>query len=217
MIRLEGGYFSAPLDGAYEARLLLDTDLSAMDVVAWQTTVSGSGPGLGGGIGLGIGPTLELAVGAAWLGGTYRTDMGEQIGVDSAMESRQEETPNSSLLVHADLRVAPGPERSARPVFGVGPAWFRGSSVRGHSDVAFQDFPAFSAPSRLGVHLLGGVEARLAQRLDAYAQVPMFFLFSSGTTFQAPQTDLIDDFSLAPTAGSFGAGLQVGLQVRLGG
>lgn len=213
------GFTWAPVDGSYYAQNTLDPiTLESTGTWAWQTLEPGAGLTAGLALGVGIGRTLEFDVTGNYAWGQYHTRFREELeGLGTLPNDLEEDEPCASLLASVGVRIVPGPFRRARPIGGLGMFFWHGNDASRYSEMSFTTFPTFPAPNLFGLRLLGGLEAELAPRVDFYTQVPLLVFFGQPTTVEGEAGETFTDPRSPPAFVPFGAGLEVGLQLRLGG
>ena len=90
-----------------------------------------------------------------------------------------------------------------------------GTAVTQHTTIP-SDLPAFKAPNLWRIGAVFGAEARLGDPLDLFVHVPLDFVVG-GEAISREHTGggVLTSLNQPPTLGGFGAGVLVGVQVRL--
>lgn len=218
LLRPALGLVRGPVAGAYYGRYVRsETTLQVVQSYGWQAMTMGSGASLGLQAGYGLLPGLELGlVGGAALGG-YTADI-DVVDEGSVVRARDPMT-FSSWNLHGGLQVlaAPLPTLTVRPVIGGQLLLWRGAAVDRFvlppEDSGLEVFPA---PTLGLVGVVAGVEARLGPRIDGWAHVPVQAVIWGGdANVQDEGISYLDPKEEPPTLAPVGAGLLLGLQVRL--
>lgn len=208
----------APSTGSYFAQNLLDpSTMEPVETWAWQTQEPGAGLTTSLGVGVGIGRSLEIDASAAYFWGRYRSVFQEEFaGSEVEPIQVEEEAPSGSFLASVGVRVAPGSFRMVRPLGAVGVCYWRGNDATRYSKTTFESFPTFPDPHLLGIRLAGGVEASLSPRVDLYGQIPLIAFVGNPTETSGDPSETAMDVRPAPQFVPFGAGVEFGIQLRLG-
>jgi hypothetical protein len=224
LVRPRAGVLFGPVGGEYLGAFLQDPSLSGeagiVETYAWQATRGGVGGGYGLDLGLGITPAIELELGVARVHGRYTTTIRQEVvGDEWSRPDDPIEGGNASLLLSGGLRLVPFPTHKLRPLVGAGVITWRGSQVDDHVDLSSLavELPVFPAPALVGARAVAGFELWLGPRWDLVAQVPLCLLVGDFVEIYDEGVDALDTKDDPPGPVPFSAGLEVGVQLRLGG
>lgn len=223
LIRPRAGLIFGPVDGGYYGSFYQDISLgledSFLETYATQAAEAGLGGGYGIDLGLGLTPSVEVEAGIGRLHGRYHTTIVMEEPDQSIRPTDELQGGNSSLLLHAGLRLAPFPTRKIRPVLGGGVMLWRGTQVTDHVDLSSLtvELPVFDAPTLMGAHGLAGLEFFLGPHFDLVIQLPLMILVGDHASVHDEGVDLLTDKPEPAGAMPLATGLELGLQMRLGG
>ena len=212
------GMVRGPMDASYYGRYVRSaTNLQTVQQYAWQAPTQGSGPTLGVSVAYGPLPTLEVGLRAGVALGLYTAD----IAVVDEGDVVRDRTPQTysawATLVGGQLLFVPLPTSRVRPVVGGGVQLWLGDAIDDHV-LPPTELETFPAPSIGVVEALGGVEARMGPHLDVWAHVPVDVVAWGGeVATQDEGGDYLSSKEQPPALASVGAGVRVGVQVRLFG
>ena len=210
------GVLSGPWGGAYYGRYAYDAQLQVVDSLSAQVVQGDTGGAAGIGAAWGIRPDLDVGVVGGVATGTYTVDIDSQVvGSPNGLGSPSSRT-GSAWFLGPRVNWAPFPTRDVRPVAGAGLLLVGTQGVRGVLETP-QELVTWEAPLLWEVELSAGVEARLSERVDLFAQVPLRVRVGGSVSEQERRgvQDVVDA-GVPAAAGTVGAGAQVGVQVRFG-
>ena len=144
---------------------------------------------------------------------------------NTAAPTRPTEHPNPNLFFGGYVLAALVPDLSVRPVVGGGMTYWKGSGVETKETLP-EDLPRFAGPALIMAEARLGAEARLSQKVDAFVHVPITAVVAGNDTATRHQgADCTQDDGSSclrtsmtpPGVTPMGAGLMLGIQVRLFG
>jgi hypothetical protein len=210
------GVLSGPWGGTYYGRYAYDEQLYVVDTLSAQVVQADTGGAAGLGVAWGVRPDLDVGVVGGVATGTYTVDIDSQVvGSPNGLGSPTSRT-GSAWFLGPRVTWAPMPTRDVRPVAGAGLLVVGAQGVRGVLETP-QELTTWDAPLLWDVEVFGGVEARVAERVDLYGQVPLRVRVAGRVDERERQgVQAIVDDSVPAAASVFGGGVQVGVQVRFG-
>ncbi len=218
LIRPTLGLLRGPSDGQYYGRYVRsESTLQVVQSYAWQAPTTGSGPTLGLSAGYGLLPGLEVGLIGGGTIGIFEADIAAVTEGDP-LRDREAQT-YSAWSVYGGLQVLGTllPTSNVRPVLGGQLMVWRGSAVDDHV-LPPEELLVFSAPLMGVAGGLVGVEARLGPRIDGWAHVPVqAVIFGGDPGVQDEGGDYLETKEAPPALGAVGAGLLMGIQIRLFG
>jgi hypothetical protein len=220
LLRPFAGLRSGPWSGNYYGRYAYDVSggtLVVVDALSSQTVLTSAGGSFGAGVSYGVLPYLDVGAVLGGASGGYTIDIDQQtVGqADGVLDPTYE--GDVSLFFGPRALVSFLPTRSFRPVAGAGLLFVVGPTVNEHVSVP-PELITWPAPLLAHVELLAGAEARLSDRIDLYAHVPIA-IGVVGTYTNADRrtsVQVLSDYA-APPSGRVGAGIELGIQIRLFG
>ncbi len=221
-----GRFLLRPLLGAtfgfsaerYHARYALEPlKLTVQEVYAVQSLEAGFGPSLGLSGGYGLSSRTEMEFAVMLEGGSYDTDIDQEI-YHSEVDSIVSETSYTNMLkVLLGVRYSPLTGLTWRPIAGAGLVYARGTKVTAHVDLPRPELPVLNAPNLLAARLMGGMESRITRSMDFFLQVPLDVIVLGGAAQVHDEgARYLENKEDPPYAFPLAAALQAGLQFRLG-
>ena len=219
LVRGAVGFGRGPSGGEYYAlQARAADDLSVVETWAWQTANSGSGVNWEASAGLGVLPILELGAVAGGQSGIFKLNSWRITEGQSYNEPEPVSTGNSAWYVGPQALVALMPTSRVRPVVGGDFRYWRGQSVTAKVDAIDPELPRPAAPWMVTVGGRVGAEARMGEHLDLFLHLPFHMLVGGKTEARSHQgSGYIETLRQPDEIGTFGAGVQVGLQARFFG
>ena len=221
LIRPRVGLVWGPVDSSYEARFAQDPDqgLEVVEIYAWQALRSALGGGYAIDLGFGISPALELEAGVGRVHGSYSALVQQETVGDVVIPAAPVDKGNATLLASAGLRLVPFPARELRPILGGGVVFWQGTAVKQHLDLSqlSVELPTFAAPVLVGGRGVAGLELGLGPEADLVVQVPLMLLVGDARSVHDEAASYLSDKQEPPVFIPLAAGLELGLQLRLGG
>ncbi len=211
------GMMSGPFGGAYVGRFAYDSQLQVVDSLSTQALQSATSGAVGVGAAWGLLPVLDIGVVAGVTTGTYSIDIDQQtVGAPNGVEPSYTRT-GAAWVAGPRVAFAPLPTRNVRPVVGASVLAIGAQGVRSLITPP-PELTSWEAPLLWSVEALAGVEARVGERVDLYAHLPVN-LVVAGALRESTRTGTLTVVEDAPPAeaSSVGGGLQLGIQVRFGG
>jgi hypothetical protein len=222
LLRPNLGFGRGPFDQTYRAYTGLSSeDLSVIQRDGWQATSDGSGFMSSINVDYGVLPGLQVGVGLGQAAGKYSLQVNRvKQGETREAPSDQVNTMNS-LMVDVHVLGSFMQTSPVRPVAGGLVQLVRGTNVETQlsaDQIAAEELPIFAPSALWQLGAIGGVEARMSDRLDLTLHVPLTVVvggkaeereasgggaFAAGTVLEPPKL------------GGFGAAALVGVQVRL--
>jgi hypothetical protein len=219
LVRPRVSVLFGPVGGEYLGAFLQEPGADVVEIYAWQAARGSVGGGYGLDLGLGITPAIELEAGLARVHGRYITTIRQEVVGSVTRPDDPIESGNASLLLSGGLRLVPFPTHKLRPLVGAGVITWRGSQVTDHVDLSSLavELPVFPAPALVGARGVAGFELWLGPRWDLVAQVPVCLLVGDFVEVHDEGVDALDSKDGPPGPVPLSAGLEVGVQIRLGG
>lgn len=220
LVRGALGYGRGPSSGAYYAlQARAADDLSVVETWAWQSANSGAGLNWETSVGVGLLPILEVGAHFGGLTGTFSLSSWNITEGQSYNEPEPTSTGNNVWYVGPQALVALMPNSRFRPVFGAEFRFWRGTSVSDKVDASvLSDLPQPAAPNMVTIGGRIGGEARLGDNLDLYVHAPFHMLVGGKTVAKVHQgSGYIETLRQPEEVGTFGAGVQFGVQTRFFG
>ena len=219
LVRGAVGFGRGPSSGAYYAlQARAADDLSVVETWAWQTANSGSGVNWEASAGLGLLPILEVGAIAGGLTGTFSLSSWRITEGQSYNEPEPVSTGNSVWYVGPQALVALMPTSRVRPVIGGDFRYWRGQSVASKVDAIDPELPRPAAPWMATVGGRVGAEARMGDYIDLFIHLPFHMLVGGKTEARTHEgSGYLETLRQPEEIGTFGAGVQVGLQARFFG
>ena len=220
LLRSSLGYSRGPSDGAYyviEAKS--QTDLSVVQTWSWQTANSGAGLNWEVYAGWGVLPTLEAGVLFGGQTGRFTVQTGSVTEGQDLRQLPEVAVGNSVPYVGPMVLLALLPTSSFRPVVGGELRYWMGASVGDKVDQLDPSWPTYADPWMLTAGGRVGGEARMGDHLDLFVHLPFHMLVAGQTEFRTNtgQEGIIAVRPQPKPIGTFGAGVQVGVQARFFG
>ncbi len=219
LVRPRASVLFGPVGGAYLGAFLQEPGADVVEVYAWQAAVGAVGAGYGLDLGFGITPSVEVELGAARVHGRYSTTIRQEVVGDTIRPDDPIEGGNPNIVLSGGLRVVPFPTKRLRPVLAAGVVAWRGTRVTQHVDLSSLsvELPDFPAPALVGARGVGGVEIFLAPRWDLVIQAPVCLLVGDFVEVYDEGVDALGTKDEPPGIVPIAAGLELGVQARLGG
>ncbi len=227
ILRPSLGYARGPTHGKYYgsyARGGVDT-LSVQEVYAWQSQLGGAGMHASLSAGFGVSRVLEVGALVGYAAGRYDIEVLSKTINNTAAPTRPTEHPNPNTFMGPYVLAGLMPGSSVRPVVGGGFLYWKGSGVETKEQLP-EDLPRFAGPTLFIIEGRAGAEARISRTVDAFLHVPITAIVAGDDTAIRHQGDTCveDDGSAClrtnmtpPGVSAMGAGVMVGLQIRLFG
>ena len=231
VIRTGFGFGRGPVDGEYDGsyvRGISETTggFAVEEVYAWQSQMSGNGMTADVAIGAGIGPVLEVGAQLGYASGAYRVNVLSKTKNNTAAPPKENEFPNSNMYLGPYLLAGLMPGSTVRPVVGGSMLYWQGQSVDSKEQLP-DELETFSTPPNLWVlQAKGGAEIRVSKAVDFYVHVPVWVVVGGKDTEmthtgrgcrEEDGSSCLDTSRQPPGVSPMGAGLMLGLQVRLFG
>lgn len=218
LVRPWAGWSRGPYAGTYYGRYAYDAEtLQVVDAYAAQGVQSTSSAAGGFSVGYGLSPWVDVGAVVALTGGPYVVDIDQEVIGET--RGQRPATQYGDVSVHFGPRVTVGPlpNQRVRPVAGVGFLFGRGPGVA-DKIAPPPELPTWDAPWLVTFEPFLGGEARLSDKVDVWALVPVDVLVG-GETAHAQRSGTVDEVVVfePDAAADVGFGVQVGLQVRIGG
>ena len=226
LVRGMAGFGRVPNSGSYYGRVALSSEtLQVIETYAYQSFNNTSGLQVAGGAAYGLTPTLDVGVNVGLSTGSFAVDI-DRITVGNVDTSPEPEVFNDSrsIFVGPQVLFVPIPTSTVRPVIGGFSNIWLGARVNNHI-LPPEELPnggvveSLGSPGAVSVGAIGGGELSLGDTLDLWMHVPFGVVVSSWNTPDTySQGDSTEDLVQRPDElGLFNAGVQFGVQVRLGG
>lgn len=220
LVRPMAGFASGPYSGTYYGRWAYDTTTGTLDVVdaySAQAVQTGSGGVVGASVAWGLTPYLDVGVVGGVTLGTFTVDLNQETVGQPAQAPEPESYVQTTLFVGPRVQATLMPVSSLRPSFGASILFLRGRTVLDPESVP-DDLTLFSPPALFAAEVFVGGEARLSDRVDLTLQVPVQVRLA-GEVFASDRNGIVEVLEVSPptSAGVVGAGVVLGLQVRLFG
>ena len=219
LVRPRVSVLYGPVGGSYLGAFLQDPGQGVVETYAWQAATGGVGGSYGLDLGLGLTPSIEVEAGVARAHGRYVTTVRQEVLDTVTRPDDPIESGNASLVLSGGLRLVPFPTQRFRPLVAAGVVLWRGSRVTDHVDLSSLtvELPVFPAPALVGARGVAGFEAWLGPRWDLVVQAPVTLLVGDFVEVYDEGVDALSSKEEAPGPVPFAAGLELGLQLRLGG
>lgn len=220
LIRPWAGYLGGPWDGVFYGRYAYDAvggSLQVVDAYSTQVVQEGGGGGVGISAGYGLFPALDVGGVLGVVTGAYSFDVAQETVGQTQGVREPVVRGNTTFFLGPRLTVALLPVRAIRPVFGGGILFARTTGAGELQEIP-TELASWPGAWQVSAEGFVGGEAQISKKLDFYVHLPLSFRFA-GETSQASRTgfdDVVDVVEPAP-AGAIGGGVQIGIQVRLGG
>lgn len=210
------GFSRGPWGGEYYGRYAYD-EAVVVDSLSAQA-VQGTGGATGGvAVAYGLHPVLDVGAAVSVVGGRYTVDVVQQIVGQPTGQRPPTSYQEATVLFGPTITVAPMPTWRVRPVVGAGFLLGEGPGVQDKIQLP-DDLVTWEAPLLVFAQGSVGGEARLSDRVDVFAQVPIGVLVSGElSATERTGTQEVVETGVPAAASPVSAGFQVGLQVRLGG
>jgi len=229
ILRPSVGYGRGPTHGKYYGSYArggeaADT-LSVQEVYAWQSQLSGGGMHASISAGFGLTPILEIGATEGYAGGRYGIEVQSKTINNTAAPTRPQEHANPNAFVGSYLLAGLMPGSTIRPVLGLGVLYWMASGVETKEQLP-DVLPRFSAPRFVMIEGKAGAEARLSKHVDVFLHVPVTAVVAGNDTEIRHQgkscqeddgSECLRTSMTPPGLSPMGAGVMVGLQVRLFG
>lgn len=216
VVRPFGGFSRGPWAGEYYGRYAYD-DAQVVDALSAQA-VQGAGGATGGvAVAYGLHPVLDVGAAVSVVGGRYTVDVVQQIVGQPTGQRPPTSYQEATVLFGPVLTVAPVPTWTIRPVVGAGFLMGEGPGVQDKIQLP-PDLVTWASPLLVFAQGFVGGEARLSDRVDVFAQVPVGVLVSGElSATERTGTQEVVETGVPGAASPVSAGFHVGLQLRLGG
>ncbi|MBM4366845.1 MAG: hypothetical protein FJ102_11580 [Deltaproteobacteria bacterium] len=219
ILRGGGGFMNGPVNGEYYGRYALDEQtLTAVDVYSAQSVESGST-----GVGVvqaafGVHPVVDVGVTLGIAGGAFEYTISPEVVGQTNTASKPTVVDNSNLMVGPWVTAGLFPAANLRPTFGAGALWMRGTGVANHIQPP-DELASFDAESLWLVNVFVGGEARLADSVEFFAQVPVSFLVGGDVVQEEKHTVVaaLEGVQVPAGASALGVSVVAGVQIRIGG
>lgn len=217
MLRAGGGYMNGPVDMKYYGRYAVQ-GVQTVDAYAAQSVESGSN-GVGVlSLGFGVHPMVDVAVQVGLAGGSFSYVISQEV-VDAPVGDLDPQVQGqSNLLAGARVTFAPMPAANFRPTAGLGAYWMQGSTIA-EIIIPPDELAQFGPMPTWNVEVFGGGEARIADALDLWLQVPVSFLVGGDRVVESQATTVpsLEGIKTPTGAAAVGVSVLAGVQVRLFG
>ena len=219
LIRAGGGFMNGPVNGEYYGRYAVDeVTLTPVDSYAGQSVASGTTAFGALSLGFGVHPMLDVSVQAGITGGEFQYYMSTEVVGQTTTSAEPTVDENNNWFVGGRATVALLPASSIRPTFGGGAYYMRGSGISDHilPPDALATFPAVDIWQ---AEAFGGVEVRLNDNLELFAQIPVSFLVGGDLLQEESHTSVaaLEGIKVPESAAAIGVSAIVGIQVRMFG
>jgi hypothetical protein len=223
LLRPHVDLYRGPVDQRYNGRYMVgyiadQGALGTLETYAFQQMETGLGFAYGISVGFGFLPFLDVEAEIGRVSGTYLVNIQQDQQGKTSITPKDQLFGTTSTRFGAGVRFVPLPVSRIRPVLGVGFFAWRGTAVGDHVVLSVEELPTFPAPTAMGLRIRPGAEVGLSQRLDGIVTLP-FDLFATGLDPESRRDGepLLENLVSPQKPTSWGAGLEVGLQFRLGG
>lgn len=233
ILRSAGGFGYGPVNGRYDGsyvREVIGTEFTLAEMYAWQSQEAGMGLFAEAAVGYGISPVVEVGAQAGLASGRYNVTVLSKVMNNTAAPPKENEFANTNMYFGPTVLAALAPGSSVRPLLGAGIMVWTGEGVDDNESLP-DELETFSGPSLVVFQGKAGVEMRLSQSVDFFAHVPLTAVIAGDDTVVAhtgrgcqeeiqgggSQRCLDTESNQPPGVSPMGAGLMLGLQVRLFG
>jgi len=231
LLRTGAGFGVGPFDGRYDGsyvREVVDTEFTLAEMYAWQSQESGSGIMADFGLSYGVSPVVDVGFQVGTTSGRYRINVLSKTIGNLAAPPKENEFASSNIYLGPTVLAAFSPGSSFRPVLGGSVLYWKGESVDDNEELP-AELETFPAPELWVFQAKGGIELRMSKALDFFVHIPVTAVFSGSDTSVAhtgrgcredvegggSQRCLDTESNQPPGVSPVGAGLMLGLQVRL--
>jgi hypothetical protein len=231
IVRSGVGFGRGPVDGEYNGSYVRGISestggFSVEQVYAWQSQTAGNGITADVAVGAGIGSVVEAGAQFGYASGTYRVNVLSKTKNNTAAPPRENEFPNSNMYLGPYVLAGLLPGGTVRPVVGASALYWKGQSVEEKEQLPDELETFEVAPNLWMLQVKGGAEIRLSRVVDFYVHVPVWVVVGGKDTDvfhtgrgcrEADDSPCLDTSATPPGVSPLGAGLMLGLQVRLFG
>ena len=233
ILRGSGGFGYGPVDGRYDGsyvREVVDTQFTLAEMYAWQSQEGGMGSFAEAAVAVGVSPVLEVGVQGGFASGRYYVNVLSKVMNNTAAPPKENDFANGNLYVGPTVLAAFAPGARVRPVLGGGVMYWVGEGVDDNESLP-EELETFPGPALVVFQGKTGVEMRLSKTVDLFAHVPFTAVIAGSDTAVAhtgrgcteeglngvSQRCLDTESNQPPGVSPVGAGLMIGLQIRLFG
>jgi hypothetical protein len=231
ILRSAAGLGLGPVDGRYDGsyvREVVDTEFTLAEMYAWQSQERGTGIMADFGLSYGFSAVVEAGFQVGTSSGRYRVNVLSKTVGNLAAPPKENEFANSNLYMGPTVLAAFSPGSSLRPIVGGSILYWKGESVDSNEQLP-AELETFAAPVLLVFQAKGGVEVRMSKAMDFFVHIPITAVIGGSDTSVAhtgrgcredvegggSQRCLDTENNQPPGVSPVGAGLMLGLQVRL--
>lgn len=197
-----------------------DQNLNVVEAYSYQAVTSGSGFGAQASVSYGILPYLEVGALVGTTSGRYGLLIDSYVVGDEHTIGEPEDDSNTVIYFGPQVLGSIMPTSIIRPVFGVEGAYMIGTAITSRYALPVEELDGFSSPGLLMVGGRVGAELRVAKQIDLFLHLPFGTVIagksSSSTRVGSDGLD-VQDIVDPPGLSPISAGINAGLQVRLGG
>jgi hypothetical protein len=224
MVTMRGfaGYGGGPRGGAYNGQYAMD-DVNwrtVLEYYTWQASTQGSGLSLGLELGYGVTPTVAVELGLGTHFGPYETYVAKEYLGRPPEKVVDESGLQGVFEASLGARVVPMPFSSLRPVLGAGLVLWHGTKADAHAELPPPpvELPIPAGNTLVGPYALLGGELALNDTVGVVLQAPLQAFVLGGTAnVHDDATGYIETKLEPPASPVFGWGVELGVQIHLGG
>ncbi|MCK6503034.1 hypothetical protein L6R53_06505 [Myxococcota bacterium] len=222
LIRAGLGMGTGPTHGEYYGVYARsDQNLNVIEAYSYQAVTSGSGFGASGSVSYGLLPFLEVGLLAGTSTGRYGLLIDSYVVGDEHTLGEPEDRSNQVLFFGPQVLGTLLPTSIIRPVVGVEFTALLGTSISSRYDeLPVPELSTFQAPLLFQAGGRVGAELRVADQLDLFLHLPVGMVIAGQASESSrvgsdglDTQDILDPPGLSPIS----AGVQAGVQIRLGG
>lgn len=221
LVRIGANLGTGPTHGEYYGLYSRsDQNLNVIEAYSYQAVTSGSGFGFSGSFSYGLLPFLEVGAIAGGMSGRYGVLIDSYVVGDEHTLGEPEDRSNQTWYFGPQVLGSLLPTSVVRPVVGVEGVYLLGTTVTSRYQLPVEELSAFTRPGLVLVGGRVGVELRVADQLDLFLHLP-FGAVVAGKSSETSRvgSDGLDtqDIVSPPGLSPISAGVNAGLQIRLGG
>ncbi len=224
MVTLRGlaGWGAGPRGSAYNGQYAMD-DVNwrtVLEYYTWQASTQGSGLSLGLELGYGVTPTVAVELGLGTHFGPYETYVAKEYLGRPPEKVVDESGLQGVFEASLGARVVPMPFSSLRPVLGAGLVLWHGTKADAHAELPPPpvELPIPAGNTLVGPYALLGGELALNDTVGVVLQAPLQAFVLGGTAnVHDDATGYIETKLEPPASPVFGWGVELGVQIHLGG
>ena len=221
LVRAGLGLGTGPTHGEYYGVYARsDQNLNVVEAYSYQAVTSGSGFGASGSVSYGLLPFLEVGVLAGTSSGRYGVLIDSYVVGDEHTLGDPEDRSNQALFFGPQVLGSLMPTSVVRPVVGLEFTALLGTAVGSRYELPVPELSGFSSPLLFQAGGRVGAEVRVAEQLDLFLHLPVGLVIAGKSSDSArvgsdglDTQDILDPPAMSPIS----AGLNVGVQIRLGG